>query len=34
MGSAAYVAVFTGLILLIAMIGAFPLCTGFSKEED
>lgn len=28
-GAAAYVTIFTGLLLIIAMIGAFPLCTGF-----
>lgn len=33
-GSAAYVTIFTGVILFVAMIGAFPLCTGFTKPED
>jgi len=32
MGSAAYVTIITGLILLIAMVGAFPLCKGYEKD--
>ena len=31
---AAVVAIITGLILLIAMIGAYPLCTGYGDEEE
>jgi hypothetical protein len=30
-GAAAYVSIVTGLVLFIAMVGAFPLCTGFEK---
>ena len=30
-GAAAYVSIATGLVLFIAMCGAFPLCTGFEK---
>ena len=33
-GTAGYVTIITGLVLIIGMIGAFPLCTGFSKPED
>lgn len=33
-GATAYVSIITGLVLFIAMCGAFPLCTGFEKPED
>ena len=33
-GAAAYVTINTGILLIIAMIGAFPLCSGFDKPED
>lgn len=33
-GAAGYVTIITGILLIIAMIGAFPLCSGFSKPED
>jgi hypothetical protein len=32
-GPAGGVSIVTGLILIIGMIGAFPLCSGFEKEE-
>jgi hypothetical protein len=31
---AAIVALITALLLFIAMVGAFPLCTGFKKQDD
>ena len=33
-GAAAYVTIVTGLLLIVGMIGGFPLCTGFEKAKD
>ena len=33
-GAAAYVTIFLAIILIIAMIGAFPLCSDFQKPKD